>query len=368
MIKEGKFGVNEAVSLVIIATTSKVFLAGPATLAEIVGTATWLSSLISGAVAFAGFGFIYLLLKRFPGRDLVEIFDISFGRALGFIFSCVLAIFMFISTLIRMNESREFLHVFIYPMSPNWLLSGLFILCVFVLSLLGLESIARLAKLLIYFMIASFLLAMIMGIPNYDMNNLFPILGKGLDKIAPVGVLGSSVYGDVIILAIFAKSLQGHKFIKREGIIGIFISFLIVSAALLATSLTFPHYVLQETTAAVYELTTIIDLGRYLQRVEAIFIFARIFNAIIANTVSYYAFLWIFCNTFKISDKRPVVISSCIVLFASTFLQKDITSVVFGRLAFFHEFGSSLLLFGLPVLALITAKLRKKGGEIECAS
>lgn len=368
MIKEGKFGVTEAVSLAVIATTSKIFLAGPAILAEIVGTATWLSSLISGAVAFLGFVFIYLLLKRYPGKDLVEIFDISFGRALGFIFSSVLAIFIFISTLIRMNEAREFLQVFIYPMSPNWLISGLFVLCILVLSLLGLESIARLAKLLIYFMIISFVLAVLMGIPNYDINNLFPILGKGIEKIAPVGVFGSSVYGDVIILAIFAKSLQGYKFIKREGILGMFISFLIVTVALLASSLTFPYYILQETTSAVYEMTTIIDLGRYLQRVEAVFIFARIFNAIISNTISFYAFLWIFCSTLKVSDKKPIIISSCIVLYASTFLQKDITSVIYGKLSFFHNFGSSALLFGLPILALITAKLRKKGGEIECAS
>jgi hypothetical protein len=66
MIKEGKFGVSEAVCLVTITVSAKIFFTSPAVLLTHVGTAIWYETLVSAAAALVGFAFIYLLLKRFP--------------------------------------------------------------------------------------------------------------------------------------------------------------------------------------------------------------------------------------------------------------------------------------------------------------
>ena len=365
MIKEGKFGVQEAVCLITVTITSKVFFSSPAIIAGLIGNAGWYTTLISAAVALVGFCFIYLLLKRFPGKDIVEIFDITLGRAVGFIFSGILGIYMFFISVTRVNELSEFLKVYVIPLSPNWLIIGIFITCIFTLSLLGLESIARLSKLLIYALLAGFLVVLLLGIQNYNINNLFPIFGYGLDKIAFHGIVRSSVYGEVIILAIFAKSFQGVKFIKKEGITGILLSAAIISVSGLSYSLTFPYYVAQEITAPMYAMSTLIDYGRFVQRIEPLFLYVWIIGSFISASLVFYSFIWIFCKTFRIQDKKPIIIGSCTILYAVALMHKDIISIILGYVVLIRNWGS-LPLFGLALIALIAALIRKKVGTTKC--
>lgn len=51
MIKEGKFGVQEAICLTWITIVSKVFFSSPAVLARLIGSTGWYATLISAAVA-----------------------------------------------------------------------------------------------------------------------------------------------------------------------------------------------------------------------------------------------------------------------------------------------------------------------------
>jgi hypothetical protein len=108
MIKEGKFGVQEAVWLTTIAISAKVFFSSPAMLTGIVGNSGWYMTIISAAIALVGFLFIYLLLKRFPKKDIVEIFDLSLGRIFGFIFSGILAVYMLFVAIIRLSEFMKY--------------------------------------------------------------------------------------------------------------------------------------------------------------------------------------------------------------------------------------------------------------------
>ncbi len=366
MIKEGKFGVQEAVSLTVIAIVSKVFFSSPAILAGLVGNTGWYMTFISAAVALIGFGFIYLLLKRFPGKDLAEIFEISFGRVGGFAASGLLGFYMFFTTITRTNEMTEFLKVYVMPLSPNWFVAGIFVACVFMLCMLGLESMARVSKLFIYFLVFGFAAVLAMGVQNYDVNNLFPILGQGLDKVAFHGVIRSSIYGEVIILAIFAKSLHGVKYIKKEGIRAILISVVIISAGLLACSLTFPNYIQQEITSPMYEMATLIDYGRFIQRVESIFLYVWVIGEFISASIMFYSFIRLFCHSFRITDKKPIVIGSCITLYALALMHKDIITIIAGYVAVIRGLGS-LPMLTLPLIALIVASIRKKGGDVQCA-
>ncbi len=77
---------------------------------------------------------------------------------------------------------------------------------------------ARLAKLLAYPMLLGYLTVVALGIQNYDINNIFPLFGSGLKKTVLAGIVRCSAYGgEVIILAVFAKSFQGLENIKKEG-------------------------------------------------------------------------------------------------------------------------------------------------------
>lgn len=360
MLKEGKFGPSEAICLLTITISSKVFFSSPAILVGLTGTAAWYTTLISATVALIGFYFIYLLLKRYPGQDLVGILDLTLGRIIGFVFSFLLAVYLLFVAMARISELTEFLKVYIILLSPNWFIVGIFILCLLTLSFLGLESIARIAKLLAFPLGAGLIAVLLLGVQNYDFNNLFPILGKGLDKIALHGILRSSVYGEVIILAIFASSFQGPKFIKKEGIISLVLSAIIISVSILAFLLTFPYYISEEITAPMYELSSLVDYGRFVQRIESVFLFVWVIASFISAGLVFYAFIWMFCTTFRIPDKTPIVIGSCLILFSLSLMHRDIVTVVFGYVKFIRNVGGIPLVI-LPALLLVISWVRRKG-------
>lgn len=360
MINEGRFGVQEAMWLTAITISAKVFYTSPALVAGLVGNTGWYMTLISLGVAAIGFMFICLLLKRFPGKDIVAAFNDSMGGVVGFIFSSILGLYLLFIAINTLYEFSEVIQIYVFPLTPPPLVIAIFVAGVFTLSFLGLESLVRFSKLLIYVMLFGFIVVLLLGIKDYDMNRLFPIFGYGLDKILINGLIRSSAYNEVIILAVFAGSLQGINHIKKAGYASLIVSGIFISISLLTFSLSFPYYTAKEITAPMYQMASLIDYGRFIQRVESIFLFIWFISSFISITAVFYAFVSIYCKMFRIQDTKPIVIGATIVLFAGVMIQSNMGVVVFQSIHKMRQFGW-IPPFVLPFIALVFAKLRKRG-------
>ncbi len=73
MLREDKFESREAVAMLVITCMAKVFFTDANIIARRVGTTGWYMVLISAGVAAVGFSFVYTLLKRFPGKNIMEV-------------------------------------------------------------------------------------------------------------------------------------------------------------------------------------------------------------------------------------------------------------------------------------------------------
>src|SRR5665647_849681 len=314
LIKEGKFGPQEAISLItIIIVTGGVCFTSPSSVAGYVGTAAWYMTLISAATAALGFTFVYLLLKRFPGKNIVEIFEITLGRFLGFIFSGLLLALFLLSPATILREFTEVTKVYVFPLSPPSYIMGLFIIGVMLLGILGLETQARFSRLVAPILLVTFVVGLILASQNYDLYKLTPILGYGIKRTIYHGLTRSSVYGYAVILAVIASSLQGTKHIKKIGYISI-----VASGILVAVSL---------------EL---------------------------------YIAASIYCKMFRIQNIKPVIIPFSIIMFTIAMIPKDFGTLISGYINLIAEYGWTVF-YILPIIALITAKLRGKKGEGEHA-
>lgn len=362
MIKEGNFGPSEAIILITTTIAIKVFFSSPVALYNRVGTAAWYATIISGLTAMLGFTFIYRLIKRFPGKDLVDIYKESFGNILGSIITFLFSLFLFLVAETNLCEFYQTMRVYVFTLSPNWYLSGLFVISLFIISYLGLESLARVSKLLIVFLVPGLLIILFLAWSNYNINNMFPILGYGIDKTILHGVIRSSAYGEVILLAVYASNLQGNKFIRHEGYFSLIISTIIISLILFSFTMCYPYYRLQEMVAPMYNLTTLLQFGRFFTRVESVFLFIWIIGTLIAVSLIFYSSIWLYCKIFNINDKRPIILSGCVILFLISLMQKDIITVVTRNVSIIRNFGF-IPYFIIPLLALIVAAIRRKKGE-----
>jgi spore germination protein KB len=262
---------------------------------------------------------------------------------------------------VLLREFFEILKSFVFPNTPISVLNGTMIIIVAVAVFLGLETIARAAKLAAFIALFGYLLLLALSSQNYKLSNLFPILGYGIGNTIIEGVTRSSAYSDVIVLAVFAGSLQGVKHIKRAGYLSLILSGLLVSIGIFCMSLIFPYYTFQEQTAPLYTLATMIKYGTFFQRLDPAFLFLWIIVTIISSSVVFYCSVSSYCKTFRLQDRRPVILSMAVLLFAVTMIPEDLPSVI----AEYIELLRTLpifLFYVLPLAALLTAIWRKKKG------
>lgn len=366
MIREGNFGYHEAISLLIITISTKVFFTSPALLVEIVGTAGWYMTLISALTAAFAFIFLYQLLKRFPNKNIMVIADLVLGKWGGFIISFIIGGFLLWTASISMREFVEVLKVYVLPESPPSFIMVLFVIPVMILSFMGLETIARFAKFIIYILGAGYVLVVLLSSQNFVPRQLFPILGYGLDITVLNGLLRSSFYGEIIIIGVIASSLQGHKEIKRIGFLSLLISGVLTSISLLAFAMVFPYTVGQELTSPMYDMAALIDYGGFMQRMEPIFLFFWNFGTFIEVSLVFYAVLMIFCHIFRIADKRPVILPTATTLYSLSLVPRGISEVISGLVQTIRSWGW-IIYYVPPIIILIVAAIRKKKGESEDA-
>ena len=359
MNKEGKFGYHEAISLMVITIVMKVFFTSPAILVSIVGTAGWYMNIISMLTAIVGFMILYLLLKRFNNKNIMQISDLVLGKPVGSITLLVLTALLLQIASINMREYVEVMKIYVMPESPPSFLMILLSISVAVLSYMGLETIARYSKFIIYILTSGFILVIILSTQNFIPRQLYAVLGYGLDKTIIVGLQRCSVYGEIAILGIIASSLQGHKEIKKIGLWSIIISGTVLSISLLAYSLVFPYTVGQEITSPMYDMASLIDYGGFLQRMEPIFLFLWNFGSFIEIAIIFYAAMMVYCHVFKIEDKRPIILPMITILYCLNLIPRGISEVISVSINRIRTWGG--FLFFIPsLILLIAAVIRKK--------
>ncbi len=362
MTKEGSFGMQEAICLLTITTVSKVFYTSPSMVMKVVGTAGWYMTLISAAIAAIALTPIFSLLNRFPGKNIMEIYDISLGKVGGSILSFLLFVIILITTAVNMKEFTEVLIVYVYPESPPGYIIGLLLLVIILAAYLGLESIARVSRLLGGILLFGLISVLILASKNYNISHLFPLLGYGAKPIIINGLLRSSAYGEMIVIGIFVRSLQGIKYIKKAACYSLILSGAIISISIFAFTLSFPYYTGKEITAPMYLMTTLISYGGFFQRLEAIFLFIWSISLLIALSFLFYMNLMIYCHIFNIKDKRPLILPLAIILYTLTMIPENMTSLITIYMQALRSYG--WIFFYLPPgFALLAAVLRgKKGG------
>lgn len=361
MIKEGKFGVQEGIALLTITITSKVFFSSPSIVVGKVGTAGWYMTIISVFVAFLTLFLIVQLLKIYQNKSLMEVYEIVYGKALGKILSLILFITILITVAANTREFIEIMKVYDLPQSPPSYLLLLLLTVSCILAYWGLETIARFSKLMVFFLLFSYIVVLLLSIQLYETHRLFPILGHGLDKTFWYGIQRSSAYGEIILIGVIIGSLHGVQHAKRIAYISLLISGLIVSSALLSFSLAFPYYTGEEITAPIYLMVSLIEYGEFIQRIEPIFFFVWNISTTISVSFLFYCLILIYAYIFTLDDKRPIIIPIGIITYFLALLPLNIIQITEVLVDAIRSYGW-IFYFIPPVITLSIEKIKRKYG------
>lgn len=362
MNNQGHFGLFEVISLTTLVIVSKIFYTSMAAVVKAVGTAAWYETLISCLVSIVFFLLIYLLIKRFPGKNIVEIYEAVLGKiagkALGFLWPCYLLYY-------AATSSREFFEVikaYVLPSTKDSIIYISFIGVMALIAYKGLESITRVSYITFIPILVGLLLILIMAHPYYDPDLLKPYWGYGLRKTLTIGFLRSSAYQEVLTLIIIVKSLQGKDSFIKAGLISLVLSGVIFSVSLLTYTMMFTYSMGGENLSGVFQMARAIYYSRYLQRVETIFLFPWVVSSLITAAVALYLALYLYSDVFELDDYKPLILPFSCLIYILAVLPKNVVEFTEIYLSLVREYSLGFA-YGIPILVLLIAVITGRRGE-----
>ena len=210
-LNEGKIGMQESASIAAVAITAcSVFLLDSEK-AYSRGDATFISLPVSIAVSLAMFILMWCAMRRTGARNLIELFDMCIGKAIGTVLSIVAALIFILYAYRLMARFCILIHGRVFAAAEYESVALWIAVPVAYAAIKGLECISRLAKIFGVLIGALVLISLIIMLPAYDISRLAPFpgdLGKlGMDTISRAADSVAAFLGLICV----AGALQGGR-------------------------------------------------------------------------------------------------------------------------------------------------------------
>lgn len=367
MSSEEKIGYYEVLSLLIITISAKIFLSFPRNMALLGEAAGWIIVFLSGIYSLVGYFFLSALLKKYPGKNIIQIAHQISGGICGKLIGVALFLFFLAITSLYLRQFAESFILAILPRTPISVITLLFLILLVYATLLGIETLSRVAWLLGPYLLTTLIIIFIFSLPQMTFEHLVPVLGPGPVPLLKYSFTHLSLFPEIILLGIIAPLIRNREKINRIGLYSLGVALVINTGVTILTTAVFNYVGTQKMIFPVFQLTRLIAYGEFIQRIEAVFVFLWFFWAGIQLSGLFYGAVTSFAQTFKIKNYRPLALPIAVLVFTISLIPASMTEAV--ELNDYTASPSlvnnyySIAAFGVPLLLwLITIAKKHLGG------
>ncbi|WP_238456904.1 GerAB/ArcD/ProY family transporter [Desulforamulus putei] len=317
LLREGKIGFAEGFSLLYISSLTSLFLTLPSKVIEDGKNMAWLLFLITIIMVLLAFWIVSELMRRQQDMTLIEATETLLGPYVGMLVNTVFFIYFVIREALLFREYAEAFLVAALPRTPISVVIAVLVVAAFTSAYYGLETIARAARAALPFVVVGLVTLYISVLPYVDTSFFYPLW---LDK--PLFLLGKAFLdytstSELIASAVIIHSFGGWQFYRRIG-------FLTLAAAggtiLITTVLILFVFGVQGASELIlpfFNLSQIISIGRFFQRLESVFLLTWAMVGFFKIALFLYISTVILARMFRLADYRPllwIVTLLCLVL------------------------------------------------------
>lgn len=317
MLENGKISARQFTVLVILYTIGSAIVVVPSAVASFAKQDAWIAGIIGVGVGLLLIWLYNAVGNLFPHMTLIKLNEKLLGKWVGKAVS-----FLFITTLFFGGPASvlfylgNFITTQVMPETPIEAINILFVIIVVMGVRLGLETLARSAEILFPWFLILFVSLVIFVSPQIKVENLQPMLETGIKSILPatLSFLSITFLPLIVFLMIFPayvnKSKESKKSFFIGGLIGGLVMIIIIalSISVLGADLTvrqiYPSYALAKK----------INVGNFLQRIEAIMAGLWFISLYFRLVLYFYAIVLALAQIFNLKDYRPLVLPLGMIL------------------------------------------------------
>lgn len=246
-----------------------------------------------------------------------------------------------------------------FPNTPTYIILSIFLLAALIANRMGLKAITNINLIIVPIGLISMLILFLSTSKNFVFERFFPILGYGLDSTFFSGLANMFAFGGIAFLYFINPILKDYKKFKNISIVSIAISSVYLLLSVASMLLVFSYSSGSDQTIAIYSLTRTIEYGRFLQRVDAIFILIWILLALSYISIIVALNLSIFKKITNISNSKAMVFSFITLLFGISFFINNVSDGKYIHEVLYKNF-ELILVFGISFAILLIANIKLK--------
>lgn len=368
MNSEDKIGYREALTLLTIILSAKTFLSFPRNVALRGDAAGWIIVLLSGILSLVSYFFLSALLRKYPGKNIIQISEQVGGGIFGKLIGALLFFFFLAITSMYLRQFAESFILAILPRTPISVITIFFLVLLVYTTLLGIETLSRVAWLLGPYLLVALIIILLFAIPQTSFGFLVPVLGPGPIPLLKYSLEHLSIYAEIILLGMIAPLIREREKTKQIGFYSLVAAVIICTGVTILTTMVFNYVEFKKMIFPVFQLTRLIAYGNFIQRVEAVFVFLWFFWAGIQLGGLFYGTVTSFAETFRIKNYRPLTLPIAVLVFAISFIPASMTEAVelndYTVSPFHISFYYSTAAFGIPLLLWLISIAKKYLGGV----
>lgn len=348
----------EAIAIVLIIMINKLILNIPYYIVDLVGSGAIVNLFYIGIIDFVLLLIIIKLFSNFEAVDILDISEFLGGKFLKYTIALFSIGFFFLVAFITLIDFSNVLHTIYFSNFPMSYILFFFILGALVANIIGLKGISRTICFIIPFTMLSVIITFFTSFENLDIKNLTPIFGKSFKDTFLIGLSNSfSMY--IIVIYYFLKPLlKDVNNFKKVSIISYIISFILLVLTIVPILTLFNTNSNSEPINSLFLLSRQIELGRFLQRIDALFIFLWIFAILAYLSFIIFMINRIINKVIPVSNEKMLSYSTCNLLFGISLIPINISHIHFVEDTLYRYLIIGFA-FVLGIIILVLANLKK---------
>lgn len=343
-----RIGKLEAIAFFITIMSNHVILIISKSIISSTNSSALINAIYVSSIALILSYIIYILLNKFPTFDILDISNFLGGKTfkyiIGFLF---LTYFIFFSATLLKNFVYC-LQIIYYPNTNTFSILLLFFVCAFFVCNLKYNALYRSNLLTIPLVILSILILFLGNLEDFSFENIFPILGNGINETFLYGISNLFTFQGLLYLLFLPPHLKDCTELKKISIISILFSAIYLITSIATILFLFNTEVTSTLLMPLYSAVRYIEFGTFFQRLDSVFILIWIISFISYLTLSINICSNIFKKTAKIQSTKASIILVCFLMLIVTFLSYSygistfLLNIVY-KYSFFIILGISLI-------------------------
>lgn len=358
MIKNEAISEREMTLLLANLLSVKAIFAFPRTIFATSANAAWIEVIYMSLLAWIMLELSFLTYKVSGKKSIIELAEKVGKTPLKIIVAILVVAVLSVNFVTEVRMFSESVKLILLPKTDIEYIMILLAVTICIGQKSGLSAAATING--IFFPICLVFLGFIVIFlyKNYNINNLFPIMGTGTASILKGGIRNISCFSDLLALNLLLPHLADIGVPKKSGRKALLIASLTMLSICLSYALCYPYPWSRDYLLPVYQLSTRIRAGEYFQRFEAFFEFVWEISQLLYSTI----YIFLICETlekaFNLSDRTAICYG---VIAAVTLIAAEPSSVVdVLKISQIADMATAHLAYILPIMIPVLYIIKKK--------